>query len=389
MMNERISMEHNTHEPEWLKAWRKNMEERADTLPEIETYEGGVQPVFLGMPNFEGTPPTYRVVSIDKELELYTLKEATETLGITDLLQGLLTSGLLPVPLSKSEALARAKIGSGLLCYVQPSIDEEGNFMTQRMHIETTLGLKGAADIFIVIAKTGARVHIDHDLVGGGDEGEFSRTCIIVCEEGAEVAFGDTVDNAKGAASIRRFGLVGSNARIDWREQVSAKMRYSSHLLDLLVGTHGAVEVQHILLAGADAAYDIRAISELRGENTKSVIGATGAAASSGHIIYQGHTKSIAHAVESVGSERAKFLLIDDSARIEAVPSLEVQSGAATIEHELAITHIHDEELFYATTKGIGEQEARVLAVEGIFAEVKPTQPFVKKLLEVAQTHNH
>lgn len=381
-----IVMEKISKEPEWLTSWRRNAIEIGETLPEAEVYPGGIKSIFSYTPSFDGNAPTYQVVSIEKELELYTLKEAYETLGISDLLGGLLASPLLPQPHTKVGAEARAKIASGLLCYIQPKIDAEGHFVTQKMSLLTTLGQKSAADIFVVIAKTGARVEVAHAWKGGVASSVLYRTLIVLCEEGAEVNMVDAAIDITGALAVDRIGIVGSNARIDWREDIAASSLYFSHNHNLLVGNAGKVNVEHVLLAANEAQYDISVDVELRAEGAESIVTATGAAASGGHIIYRSNTISTPNAAAARGVEQAKFLLLDESARIDAVPALLASSGSALIEHKLAVTHIKDEEVFYATAKGLGAANARVLAAEGFFAEAKPLASLLNKLVALVST---
>lgn len=379
-------MENMTKEPGWLTSWRKKAAEVAETLPQSEVYQGGIKSIFAYTPSFDGDAPTYQVVAIEKELELYTLKEAYETLGISDLLSGLLASPLLHAPHTKAEARARAQLASGLLCYVQPKIDAEGHFVMQKMSLMTTLGQKSASDIFVVIAKTGARVQIAHEWKGGVDSSVLFRTFIILCEEGAEVEMIDSATTVRGALAIDRIGLIGSNARIDVKEDVAAPILYRSQSHDVLVGSAARVKVEHVLLASDAAQFDISVDSALRAEDTQSMQLATGAAASGGHIIYRGNTMSSPSAEGAHGSEQAKFLLLDESARVDAVPALEAGSGTALIEHKLAVSHIKDEEVFYATTKGLGSENARVLAAEGFFADAKPSSVLRERLLKVVSS---
>ncbi|HXK38265.1 MAG TPA: SufD family Fe-S cluster assembly protein [Candidatus Paceibacterota bacterium] len=377
-------MEQRTQEPAWLTTWRNEARSAAEHLPESVTYEGGIKGVFSHTPSFDGEAPTYRVVSIEKELELYTLKEAYETLGINDLLKGLLGSSLVPLPLIQAEAMARAKIVSGLFCYVQPKIDEVGTFVEQKISLETTLGAKSAADILVVIAKTGARVVIEHSFAGASDSSTLWRTCIVVCEEGAEVRFIDEVDQVSGAIAVDRFGLIGDRAKVDWIENISAPILYRSHMTNMLAGADASAKVEHVLLAQAEAQYDISAQSLLRAEGTRSNIVAIGAVYQRGHIIYQSNSDTGNAAAHAKGEEHAKFLLLDDAARVDVVPLLTVGNSSAQAEHRVVVTHVRDEEMFYASAKGLGVENARLLALEGFFAEAKHSDRLRAKLISLA-----
>ncbi len=59
------------------------------------------------------------------------------------------------------------------------------------------------------------------------------------------------------------------------------------------------------------------------------------------------------------------FLLLDDSAQVEAIPSLEIEADEVKASHSATISPIDAEKIFYLASRGVSESEARKLIIEG------------------------
>ena len=114
-------------EPEWLLAWRNKQLEKYEILPVNETYGISMPALEVGAEMTVTAYPEYNVEA-SKGLELYTWKEAMLQEEIAPILERLLMSELLPAPLSRDAALGRAYFQTGLVVYVQPSVNEKGEY---------------------------------------------------------------------------------------------------------------------------------------------------------------------------------------------------------------------------------------------------------------------
>jgi len=59
------------------------------------------------------------------------------------------------------------------------------------------------------------------------------------------------------------------------------------------------------------------------------------------------------------------FLLLDESAQAEAIPSLEIEADDVKASHAATISPLDPEKIFYMTSKGLSEKEARKLIIQG------------------------
>ncbi len=355
-------MENILREPSWFIAWKKSMD---------KTYVPNTDVAHL---------PEYRIEQIDKELELYTLKEAFETEGIRELVEGLLSSALLPNPVDEAAAHARSSISSGLVFYAQPKIDDTGIAIEQHAVIETTVSGHMGADLLIIIAKTGAHVRVVDKVIERDRGARFSRLCVVLTEEGSSVELANVVDVKGLSVDFQRYGLVGAMAQVRFLDEVASSSDCRIETASMLIGDGSRSVIDHALLADATGRFTIADRIDVRSKEAEGNISVAGAIAGSAHITYSGHTATKEGDIAVSARESARFLLLNDSAGVEATPAIDVLDRHTNVAHELSITHIKDEELFYAQTKGIPLPEARLLALEGFFSPRNLSKGFLGRL---------
>ena len=174
-------------EPEWLLGWRNRQLEAAETLPVGEKYGIAIAALEAVEVNFSAYPayPEYKVEA-SKGLELYTWKEAMAQEEIAVILERLLTSELLPPAASRDAALGRAFFETGLVVYVQPTVDEKGEYKKETLTLTTTLPLGAGSDLIIAIGKEGSRFAMKSIVNGGEASSMLARTFVTLLEGDAE-----------------------------------------------------------------------------------------------------------------------------------------------------------------------------------------------------------
>ncbi len=362
-------------EPEWLLSWREARLEQAAALPVNEQYGINISGVSL---HTEGTPPyaadfssyaEYQVTP-SKGLELYTWKEAITQEEITPFLERLMTSELFPKASAHGVALGQSLFQTGLVVYVQPTLDDAGNPKEETLTLETTIPLGASSDIVIVIAKEGSQLKMESILKGGEASSVFVRTMIVLMEGGAKAAIVSTTKDAKGLAMVEHAAMVSGHASCDFVEDPQSGMSYRSHTTSLLLGEEASSEILHTLIGTENASYDIWAGAEHRASDTHSRIYALGLGGANSKIVYRGmiDMKKGVHAVD--GAQEGKFLIVSPKAEIDAIPELDIASKDVASTHKLSVSHIRDIDLFYAKTRGIPEHDAREIAIEGFFGSL-------------------
>ena len=99
--------------------------------------------------------------------------------------------------------------------------------------------------------------------------------------------------------------------------------------------------------------------------------------------IYRGLLKISPEAHDSTASVECDALLLDEKSRTDTVPDIQVKNNDVTVAHEARVGKLSEEDLFYLMSRGISEEEAKAMIVNGFI------EPIVRMLpLEYAVEMN-
>lgn len=111
------------------------------------------------------------------------------------------------------------------------------------------------------------------------------------------------------------------------------------------------------------------------GKNTKSRIISKGISAGKAQNTYRGLVSMHKHATNARNYTQCDSLLIGDGCGAHTVPYIEVKNNSARVEHEATTSKVDDEQLFYCRQRGMNEEEAVALVVNGFCKEVLQALP--------------
>lgn len=125
------------------------------------------------------------------------------------------------------------------------------------------------------------------------------------------------------------------------------------------------------------------------GKNTKSTIVSKGISAKQGSNAYRGLVRINPTAENARNFTQCDSLLIGDRCAAHTFPYIEAKNATAHIEHEASTSKISDDQLFYCQQRGINEEEAVSMIVNGFCKEVFKELPMefaveAQKLIEVS-----
>ncbi len=363
-----ISEQHNIPigESERIVAWRSVAASDAQTLSRNERYGIGIDALnFEEDGSFSGRVDYH--VDASKELEVYTWSEAMAQEETRLLIEELLASPLLSGASFAFAARGRALFRDALVVYVQPKLDEKGEPAFETLTLTSALPAETCADLLVVIVKNGARIDMKSILTGGASGAGLARTTIVLAEGEALIRFAASGGVVDGVTAMDSFFLVGPHARVEWVEDPKGARAYRSSVCATLLGTRSSTQILHMLLPGTDATFDVNAEVRHRASETDSRVFALGLASGKSRTVYRGNI-AIASGVSNVdGAQDGRFLLVSPSARVDAIPALDIASKEVRSSHRLFVTHIRPGDLFYAVSRGISPFVARLLTAEGFF----------------------
>jgi len=111
------------------------------------------------------------------------------------------------------------------------------------------------------------------------------------------------------------------------------------------------------------------------GKNTKSRIVSKGISAGRAQNTYRGQVSMHPKAKHSRNYTQCDSLLIGDKCGAHTVPYIEVRNNSSRVEHEATTSKVDDDQLFYCRQRGMDEEEAVALVVNGFCKEVLQALP--------------
>jgi Fe-S cluster assembly protein SufB len=231
------------------------------------------------------------------------------------------------------------------------------------------------------------------------DENQLHAAVVeLVALERAQIKY-STVQNwypgdENGVGGIYNFvtkrgDCRGADSKISWTQVETGSAitwKYPSCVLrgDRSVGEFYSVALTHHRQQ-ADTGTKMIHI----GKGTKSKIVAKGISAGRSSNSYRGLVKIEKGADGARNYTQCDSLLIGKKCGAHTFPSMEVKNPSAIVEHEATTSKISDDQLFYCLSRGIGEEDAVSMIVDGFCKQVFRELPMefaveAKKLLEVS-----
>jgi Fe-S cluster assembly protein SufB len=197
------------------------------------------------------------------------------------------------------------------------------------------------------------------------------------------------------AAVVEVVALPGSKVRYttiqNWSNDVYNLVTKRAHAhenstvewIDANTGSRKTVKFPSIYLRGRGATADIISVAVAgRGQHqdtgakaihlapdTKSRIVSKSVSKDGGRATYRGHVKVSPGATNALASVRCDALMLDSISRSDTYPYIDIQEDDTSLSHEATVGKISQDQVFYLMSRGLTENEAQNLIVQG-FLEV-------------------
>ncbi len=241
------------------------------------------------------------------------------------------------------------------------------------------------------------------------DSGQFERT-LIIAEEGATVSYLEgctapkfdtnqlhaavvelvALDNAdikystvqnwyagdeNGVGGIYNFvtkrGLAkGKNSRISWTQVETGSAITWKYPSCVLQGDNSVGEFYSVAVTNNYQQADTGTKMVHIGKNTRSTIVSKGISAGYSSNSYRGLVRVAPTATGARNFSQCDSLLIGDQCSANTFPYIQVRNNSAKVEHEASTSKIGENQLFYFAQRGIGNEEAVSMIINGFCKDV-------------------
>src|SRR5580693_7742624 len=238
----------------------------------------------------------------------------------------------------------------------------------------------------LIIAEKGAYVsYLEGCTAPMRDENQLHAAVVeLIALDDAEIKY-STVQNwypgdANGKGGIYNFvtkrgDCRGDRSKISWTQVETGSAITWKYPSCILRGDHSVGEFYSIAIANNFQQADTGTKMIHLGKNTRSRIISKGISAGKAQNTYRGLVSVYPRAANARNYTQCDSLLIGGKCGAHTVPYIESRNPTARIEHEATTSKIADDQLFYCLQRGIGQEEAVALIVNGFCKEVLQQLP--------------
>lgn len=231
------------------------------------------------------------------------------------------------------------------------------------------------------------------------DENQLHAAVVeLVAREKAEIKY-STVQNwypgdEQGQGGIYNFvtkrgACRGDYAKISWTQVETGSAITWKYPSVILQGNHSVGEFYSVALTNNYQQADTGTKMVHIGRDTKSTIISKGISAGHGQNSYRGLVRVAPQAKGARNYSQCDSLLIGDQCGAHTYPHIQAHNKTAHLEHEASTSKIGDDQLFYCRSRGMREEDAVSMIVNGFCKQVFKELPLefaveAQKLLEVS-----
>ena len=184
--------------------------------------------------------------------------------------------------------------------------------------------------------------------------------------------------NAKGAGQFEHtLIIVEDDADLHFIEGCSApKYNVANlHPMSVLNGRRARSSFTGITFAGAGQNLDTGCKVVLNAPETSATVETKGISKSGGIQTFRSSIVATPKAEGSKATVSCQSLMLDDQSRSDTIPAMDIRAKNVDIGHEATIGRIGDDKVFYLMSRGISEEEARTMIVNGFANPVSKELP--------------
>jgi len=173
----------------------------------------------------------------------------------------------------------------------------------------------------------------------------------------------------------KRGACRGRNSKISWTQVETGSAITWKYPSCILQGDNSVGEFYSVAITNNNQQADTGTKMIHLGKNTRSRIVSKGISAGHAQQTYRGLVRISAKATGARNHTQCDSLLIGDRCGAHTVPYIESKNRSAIVEHEATTSKISEDQLFYCRQRGLSEEDAVALVVNGFCREVLQQLP--------------
>ncbi|HRH93533.1 MAG TPA: Fe-S cluster assembly protein SufB [Candidatus Peribacteria bacterium] len=225
----------------------------------------------------------------------------------------------------------------------------------------------------LIIVEDGADVHYIEGCSAPkyGSQGLHAGLVEIFVGQGAKARYSSVENWSRDTYNLNtKRAIVQKDGTMEW---IGGNMGSGVTMLypcSMLVGEGARCDHMAIAFANKGQWQDTGAKVFHMAPHTSSKVVSKSVSKDGGVSVYRGQLKIAPHAHDCIANVECDALLLDEISRTDTIPDIQVRNNDVTIAHEATVGKLSEEDMFYLMSRGIGEDEARAMIVNGFIEPI-------------------
>ena len=265
-------------------------------------------------------------------------------------------------------ALSTALFSAGTVIYVPEGVAAED------VKIRTRMNSRSLFNYTLVVAEESASVTIlERQTTGEEIDGDryYSGVVEAIAGENAHIQYGALQNLSEETYNYQvKRGHAGTYGQVNWIEgNIGTRMTKTS-VETRLLGDSSESTIVGAFFGHEDQHFDLASRVWHEAEHTTADLVTRGVLDDGARSVYEGVQDVGQEAWDTNSYQRENTLMLSDESEADASPKLIINNHDTEASHSATVGQVDQEDLLYMTSRGIGEEQATNMLVEGFFVPV-------------------
>ncbi|HZG63259.1 MAG TPA: Fe-S cluster assembly protein SufB [Rubrobacteraceae bacterium] len=340
----------------------------------------------LGIPQAERETLAGVGAQYESEVVYHSLKEEWDKAGVVfmDMDSGLREhedlvreyfGTIIPPDDNKFAALNSAVWSGGSFVYVPPGVHID---IPLQAYFRINAENMGQFERTLIIADEGSYVHYIEGCTAPTYTSNSLHSAVVelIAKPNARIRY-STIQNWSHNTYnlVTKRAVAQKNATVEWVDGNLGSKLTMKYPAVYLTGEGARGEILSVAYAGDGQHQDAGGKIVHAAPNTSSLITSKSISKGTGRSTYRGLLKVHEGAENSKSRVECDALLLDENARTDTYPYIEIEEKKVNTEHEATVSKVGEDQLFYLMSRGLSEEEAMAMVVNGFIEPIAKELP--------------
>jgi len=265
-------------------------------------------------------------------------------------------------------ALSTALFTTGTVVYVPEGVDAED------VTIRTTMNSRSLFNYTLIVAEQSSSATIlERQSTGDAVDGEryYSGIVEVVADENAHVQYGSLQNLSEETYNFQvKRGHAATHGTVNWIDGNIGSRLTKTSVETRLLGEGSESKIVGAFFGHGDQHFDLGSRVWHEAEHTTADLVTRGVLDDTARSVYEGVQDVGREAWDTNSYQRENTLMLSEESEADASPKLIINNHDTEASHSATVGQVDAEDLFYMTSRGVDEQRAKDMLVEGFFVPV-------------------